>query len=99
MIAASLSKLACIQLGPYLALFLFDLQLNRQTVAIPTRYIRRIESHKRARFDDNVFEHFIDGMTEMDFTIRIRRAIKDAGRRLRAARDETTVPTAKEARS
>lgn len=30
---------------------------------------------------------------------RIRRAIKDAGRRLRAAQDETTGPRAKEARS
>ena len=53
------------------AFFLFYIVLNRQTMTIPTGHVGRIKTCQCARFDDHVFQRFIDSMTQVQFTIRI----------------------------
>ena len=58
-----------------LAVELLDLHFNRHAVTIPTRHIRRIKTRERFRFDDNVFEDFIHGVTDVNIAIGIGWAI------------------------
>src|SRR5450830_1305308 len=58
-----------------LAVQFFDLDLDRHAVAIPARYIRRIETGQRARLDDHVFQDLVDGMAQVDVTVGIRWAV------------------------
>ena len=44
-------------------------------MAIPTGYIHRVKTHKPARLDDHVFQNLIYGMTNMNITVGIWRAI------------------------
>ena len=64
-----------IHLHARLADLLFHIQFDRQAVAIPTRNIRRIETAQRFRFDNNVFQDFIDGMADMQIAVGIRRPV------------------------
>ena len=56
-------------------MFLFHLQLDGQAMAIPSRNVRRIEAGKRLAFDDDVLQHLVHRMTNVDIAIRIRRAV------------------------
>ena len=58
-----------------LAVQFFDLDLDRHAVAIPARYIRRVEAGQRARFDDHVLEDLVDGVAQVDVAIRVRRTV------------------------
>ncbi len=52
-----------------------DLVLDRQTVAIPARHIRRVEAGQGARADDHVFDHLVHRVTNVNIAVGIRRAI------------------------
>ncbi len=54
---------------------LLDLVLDRQSVAVPARHVRRVESVERARLDDDVLQHLVDGVANVDRAVRVRRPI------------------------
>ena len=76
-----LSELGRRNLLPRLADLLFDLQLDRQAVTVPARHVGRIKTFERAALDDNVLEHLVDRVTNMDFTVRIGWSIVEDERR------------------
>ncbi len=45
---------------------------DRQAVAVVARDVRRVETHHRARFDNEILENFVHSGAEMDVGIRIR---------------------------
>jgi isoleucyl-tRNA synthetase len=53
-----------INLVPNFAFFLFNIKLNRQPVAIPTWHIWRVKARQRFRFNNNIFKHFVNSMTD-----------------------------------
>ncbi len=55
--------------------FLLDLQLDRQTVAVPAWNVRRVKAREAFGLHDNVFENLVYRVTNMNAAIRIRRAI------------------------
>ena len=57
------------------AIQFFNHQFNRQAVAIPTGYIRRIKARPCFGAHDHVFQYFVDCMTNVNVTVGIRRAI------------------------
>ena len=67
-----------------LAVLLFDLPLNRQTVAIPTRHIARIKTHHLVAANDHVLDRLVQRVTDMQMTVRIGRSVVQ-GERLAAA--------------
>jgi hypothetical protein len=79
--AASFAEGTRLELPDFLAARFFDLMLDRQAVAIPTRHIRRIEAIERARLDDDVLEHLVDRMAQVDRAVRIRRTVGQDERR------------------
>src|SRR3546814_13917940 len=60
-----------------LAVLLLDLQFDRQTVAVPARHEARIKPVKARGLDDHVLQHLVDGMTDVDVAIGIRRAVDE----------------------
>ena len=44
-------------------------------MAVPTRYIRRVKTGLGFAADNDVFENFIDGMTDVDVAVGIRRTV------------------------
>ncbi len=58
-----------------LAVFLLYFQLDRQTVAVPARNVRRVIARESFGLHDNVFQNLINRVTNMNAAIRIRRAI------------------------
>ena len=61
--------------GNVLAVLLLDLVLDRQAVAVPARHVGRIEAGERLRADDDVLQHLVDRMADVDVAVGIRRAI------------------------
>ena len=57
------------------AVLLFDLPLDRQAVAIPTRYIIRVFTHHLLRSVDHIFQDLVQGVTDMEIAVRVWRAI------------------------
>ena len=53
----------------------FDLVLNGQAVAVPTRHVGRIKTRQVFGLNDNIFENFINGVTDMDTAVGVGRAI------------------------
>ena len=53
----------------------FNHDFDGQAVAVPAGHIRRIETGQRFAADDDVFQDFIDGVTDMDVAVGIRRAV------------------------
>ena len=49
--------------------------LDWQTVRIPTRDVASIMTSHRFVFHDDILQRFVEGMTDMQFTVRIWRAI------------------------
>ena len=74
-LAAGDAKLGGADLVARLALFLLDLEFNRQTVTVPARHIGRVQTVERARFDDDVLEHLVDRMTDMNVPVGVGRAV------------------------
>ena len=54
---------------------LLDLVLDRQAVAIPARQVRRIVTVEGARLDDDVLQHLVDRVADVDRAVRVRRAV------------------------
>ncbi len=54
---------------------LFDLQLDRQAVAIPARHVGRVEALQAAALDDDVLEDLVDRMADMDVAVGVGRAV------------------------
>ena len=44
-------------------------------MTIPARNIRRIEARQSFTFDDDVFENLVDGMTDMNISVGVGRAV------------------------
>ena len=59
-------------LRPELAI---DLELDRQTVAVVARHIGRVEACHRAGFHDEVFENLVERRSEVNLSVRVRRAV------------------------
>ncbi|MNN49395.1 hypothetical protein D3C81_1639190 [compost metagenome] len=53
----------------------FDFVLDRQTVAVPARNIRRIETRQGLRADDHVLENLVQRMTDVNRAVGVRRAV------------------------
>ena len=57
------------------AMQFFNGVFNGQTVAVPAGYVLRVKARQLLGLDDHVFEHFVQGVTNVQFAIGIRRAI------------------------
>ena len=57
------------------AVLLFDLPLDRQAVAIPTRHIIRVFTHHLLRSVDHIFQDLVQGVTNMEIAVRVWRTI------------------------
>ena len=44
-------------------------------MAIPTGDVRRVESSHGLRFQNEIFQNFIEGMTQVDISVCVRRSI------------------------
>ena len=53
----------------------FNHDFDGQSVAVPARHIRRIETGQRFAADDDVFQDFIDGVADVDVAVGIRWAV------------------------
>src|SRR5690606_12601884 len=69
------AKTFYIKLVARLAKLLFNIVLNRQTMTVPAGHIGRIKAAQGAALHDNVFENFVDRMTDMNIAIGVGRAI------------------------
>ena len=58
-----------------LAMQLFHHQLDGQTVAVPARYVRGIETGQRLGADNDVLQHLVHRVTDVDITVGVRRAV------------------------
>ena len=61
--------------GHVFAVQLFHHHFDGQAVAVPARHIRRVETGLGFAADNDVFEDFVDGMTDVDVAVGIRRAV------------------------
>ncbi len=69
------AKLVSTDFHPRLADFFLYIQLDRQAMAIPARHIRRIKAGQAAGLDNHVLQNFVDGVTQVQLTVRIGRAV------------------------
>ena len=53
----------------------FNSVFDRQAMAVPTGNVLRVKASQLARFDDHVFQYFIERMADVQFAVRIGRAI------------------------
>ena len=74
-LAAESAEFRRVDLLAHLADFLLDCDFDRQPVAIPARHIGRTQTRHQLRLDDDVLEDLVDGMTEMDHAICVRRTV------------------------
>ena len=57
------------------AMQFFNGVFNRQTMAIPTGYVGRVQPLQLACFDDHVFENLVGSVANVDLAVGIRRAV------------------------
>ena len=74
-LAALLTELSGGYLAAGLSDLLFNLELNRETVAVPARDIGSVIAGERLRLEDDVLQDLVDGMPEMDIAVGVRRAV------------------------
>ena len=53
----------------------FNGVFDGQTVAVPARNVLRIKASQLLGLDDHVFEHFVQGVANVQFAVGVRRAI------------------------
>ena len=63
-----------------LAVLFFNLPLDRQTVAIPTRDVTGIKTHHLVGPHDHIFDRFIQRVTDVQIAVRIGWAIMQSKR-------------------
>ncbi len=73
--AALLAEGFEIDLFTRLADLLLDIVLDGQTVAVPAGHIGRVISRQDPRLDDDVLEHLVDRVTDVNVAIGVGRAI------------------------
>ena len=73
--AAGLAELVGRHLAAGLADFLFHRQLDRQTVAIPAGHEGNVEAIQQLGLDDNVLEDLVDGVTDVNVAVGVRRTV------------------------
>ncbi len=73
--AAGIAEFARADLVPGLAQLLLHLQLDRQAVAVPARHIGRVEARQGLALDDDVLEHLVDRVADVDVAVGIGRAV------------------------
>ena len=64
-----------------LAILLFDLPFDRQTVAIPTGNITRVKTHHLMAAHDHILDRFVKRVTDVQMAVRVRRTIMQRKRR------------------
>ena len=74
-----------------LAVRLLDLHFDRHAVAIPAGHVRDIEAGERAALDDRVLQDLVDGVTDVDVAVRVRRTVVQDEARPAARRDANRV--------
>ena len=52
-----------------------DLVLDRQTVTVPARQVRGVVAVQSPRLDDDVLQHLVDRVADVDGTVRVRRTV------------------------
>src|SRR5579871_6109997 len=75
----------------FAAEFFFDLRFDGEAVAIPAGHVRGGMACHGFRFDDQVFENFVEPSTEMNGSRGIGRAIVQDEERFSLARSENSV--------
>ena len=70
--AAQLAELRRVDV---LAVRLFDLQFDRQAVAVPARHVGRVEPGQRLGLDDDVLEDLVDRVADVDVAVGVGRAV------------------------
>ena len=73
---AGFAKGRTVDCGGLVAQFPLDPHLDRQAMAIPTRNIRSVVAVEDLRLHDEVLEHLVVGVTDMDRAVGIRRAVQ-----------------------
>ena len=73
--AAGNAKFSGAHLGPRFAHLLLHLELDRQTMAVPAGDIGGIKTVEAGALDDNILEHLVHCMTDMNLTVGVGRAI------------------------
>ena len=71
-LAAQFAELRC---GNELAVFLLHLQLDGQAVAVPAGHVRRVETGERLALDDDVLQHLVHRVADVDVAVGIGRAV------------------------
>src|SRR3989442_683341 len=80
-LAALLALLDGIHCAPYVyggvveAELLVHLMPDRKAVTVPAGDVDRVEAEHRARLHDDVFEDFVEDVTQVDVAVRVRRAV------------------------
>ena len=74
-VAARLAEIGGADLSAGLAHLLLHLQFDGQPVAVPARHIGRIEAVKSAALDDNVLEHLVDRMADVNLAVGVGRTV------------------------
>src|SRR5581483_4831616 len=86
-LAAQLAKLRGRHLA-FSAQLLFHLRLDRQSVAIPSRHVRRVMASHAPGLYDHVLQNFVQAGSQVNRTCRIRRSVMQHKQRLAPARRE-----------
>mgnify|MGYP007019718909 CR=1 FL=1 len=58
-----------------LTVFLFDLNFNRHTVAVPARYVRSIKAFQCSGFKNDVLQNLVDCVADVNVSVGIGRAV------------------------
>ncbi len=74
-VATGLAEGLVIHLHAGFANLLLYLVLDRQTMTVPARHVRRIIAHEAAGLDDHVLENLVDRVTNVNAAVGVRRAI------------------------
>ena len=73
--SAGLTESRGIHLPAGLADLFLHVQFDGQTVAIPARHIGRIKTAEGLGLDDDVFEHLVDRMADVDVAVGVGRTV------------------------
>ena len=63
------------QFGPRLAHFLFYIEFNGQAVAVPAGHVGGVEAVQGFGLDDDVLEHLVDRVADVEIAVGVRRAV------------------------
>ena len=75
--AAGLAERVGVELLADAAVLLLDLLFDREPMAVPAGHIGRVEAVERARLDDDVLQHLVHGVADVDHAVRIGRSIHE----------------------